>query len=260
MAKFSLCIEPVFPELDFYDRITAAADLGFNAIEFWDPAGRDTTRIGRLAAQNHLSVATCCLKDAWSNRLNQPTEKVLANYIESARIAKDMGCQSLIALAGDEASKHPAEGVESQDCDQKEILVDNLKRLAETADREGVTVNVEALNSLVDHKGYYLDSAQTGFEIIKRVGCRHIKLLYDVYHMQIMEGNLIQTITGSIEWIGHFHSAGVPGRHELFTGEIHYPAVVKAIDAAGYPGFFGLEYWPSYDHHQSLKDVMAYLK
>jgi hydroxypyruvate isomerase len=251
MAKFSLCIEPVFPELDFYDRIPAAADLGFDAIEFWDTTGRDTTRIGRLAAQNHLKIATCCLKDAWSNRLNGPADKILANYIDSAQISKDMGCPSLIALTGD---------VESQGSNQKGILIDNLKRLAETADREGVTLNVEALNSLVDHKGYYLDSARTGFEIVKRVGCGHIKLLYDVYHMQIMEGNLIQTITDNIEWIGHFHSAGVPGRHELFTGEIHYPAVVKAIDAAGYPEFFGLEYWPSYDHHKSLKDVLAYLK
>jgi hydroxypyruvate isomerase len=78
--------------------------------------------------------------------------------------------------------------------------------------------------------------------------------------MQIMEGNLIQTITENIAFIGHFHSAGVPGRHELFDGEIQYPHVIKAIDAAGYQGFFGLEYWPTYEHLRSVKDVLAYLK
>jgi hydroxypyruvate isomerase len=251
MAKLSLCIEPILPELDFYDRIAAAADLGFDAIEFWEPAGRDTARIGRLAAQHHLKVATCCFKDGWSNQLSQPADKVIRSYVESAQIARDMGCSSLIALTGN---------VDPQNRDQKETITHNLERLAETADREGITVNVEALNSLVDHKGYYLDSARTGFEIIRRVGCQHIKLLYDVYHMQVMEGNLIQTISENIAWIGHFHSASVPGRHELFSGEIHYPTVVKAIDAAGYTGFFGLEYWPTYDHRQSLRDVLAYLK
>ena len=251
MAKFSLCIEPVFPELDFYDRIQAAAELGCNAIEFWDPAERDTARIGKLAAQYGLSVAICCLKNAWSNRANGPVAHLLPNLVESARIAKDMGCHSLIALSGD---------VDEGGSAQKLALVDNLKRLAEAAEREGVTICLEALNSRVDHKGYYLDSARTGFEIMQKVGSQRVKLLYDVYHMQIMEGNLIQTITENIAFIGHFHSAGVPGRHELFDGEIQYPHVIKAIDGAGYQGFFGLEYWPTYDHHRSVKDVLDYIK
>lgn len=251
MAKFSLCIEPVFPELDFYDRIQAAAELGCNAIEFWDPAGRDTARISKLAAQYGLSVAICCLKNAWSNRVNGPVAQLLPNLVESARIAKDMGCHSLIALSGD---------VDEGGGAQKLALVDNLKRLAEAAEREGVTICLEALNSRVDHKGYYLDSARTGFEIMQKVGSQRVKLLYDVYHMQIMEGNLIQTITENIAFIGHFHSAGVPGRHELFDGEIQYPHVIKAIDGAGYQGFFGLEYWPTYDHHRSVKDVLDYIK
>lgn len=251
MAKFSLCIEPVFPELDFYDRIQAAAELGCNAIEFWDPVERDTARIGKLAAQYGLSVAICCLKNAWSNRVNGPVAQLLPNLVESARIAKDMGCHSLIALSGD---------VDEGGGAQKLALVDNLKRLAEAAEREGVTICLEALNSRVDHKGYYLDSARTGFEIMQKVGSQRVKLLYDVYHMQIMEGNLIQTITENIAFIGHFHSAGVPGRHELFDGEIQYPHVIKAIDGAGYQGFFGLEYWPTYDHHRSVKDVLDYIK
>lgn len=125
--------------------------------------------------------------------------------------------------------------------------------------KEGVTVNMEALNSLVDHKGYYLDSSYMGFEIMKAVGCDNIKLLYDVYHMQIMEGNIIENVLKNIDLIGHFHSAGVPGRHEHFDGDNDYKNILKAINKTTYDRYFGLEYWPTYDHRKSLTDVKNYL-
>lgn len=251
MAKFSLCIEPVLTELDFYDRIKAAAELGFDAIEFWEPAGRDVSRIGRLAAENNIKVAICCVQNAWEKRVNMPADLVVKNVAESVRLAKEMGCNSLIALSGD---------VEGKADSQKNILIENLKRIADIAVKENVTINVEALNSIVDHKGYYLDSSYVGFEIMKSVGCSSVKLLYDIYHMQIMEGNIIGNITRNINLIGHFHSAGVPGRHEHFNGENNYSNILKAIGSAGYDRFFGLEYWPTYDHKQSLADVLKYLK
>ena len=93
------------------------------------------------------------------------------------------------------------------------------------------------------------------------MGNPYVKLLYDVYHMQIMQGNIIATIIANIAAIGHFHSAGVPKRHELYVGELNYRSIVKVVEAAGYKGFFGLEYWPTYtDHQQSLADVMKYLR
>lgn len=250
MAKLSLCIEPVLPEMDFYDRIKAAAELGFDAIEFWDPEGKDVSRIGRLASENKIAVSICCIKGAWTNRMNFPAPLVVKNVSESMKIAKEMGCNSLIALSGD---------LEGKADSQKNILIENLKRVADLAVKEGVTVNMEALNSLVDHKGYYLDSSYIGFEIMKSVGCDNIKLLYDVYHMQIMEGNIIENVTKNIEFIGHFHSAGVPGRHEHFNGDNDYKNIIKAIDTMKYNGYFGLEYWPSYDSVKSLTDVKNYL-
>jgi len=251
MIKFSLCIEPVLAELDFYDRIEAAAELGFDAIEFWDPVGKDVARIGRLAAKHKVAVSICCARDPWGKRMNAPASVVTANVRESMQVAKDMGCHALIVLAGNE---------ETEADSQKNILVENLKRIADLAVPEGVTLNLEALNSLVDHKGYYLDSSRTGFDIVKRVGCDHVKLLYDVYHMQIMEGNVIQNVTRNIDLIGHFHSAGVPGRHEHFSGENDYRNILKAIAATNYDRFFGIEYWPTYDHRQSLADVLKHLK
>lgn len=251
MTKFSLCIEPILTGMDFYDRIKAAAEIGFDAIEFWEPAGRDTAKIGRLAAENNIKVAICCVKNAWNIRMNRPADEVVKNVTESVSIAKEMGCNSLIALSGD---------VEGKTDSQKNILIENLKRVADVAVKENVTINIEALNSLVDHKGYYLDSSYVGFEIMKSVGCDNVKLLYDIYHMQIMEGNIIENTTRNINFIGHFHSAGVPGRHEHFSGESHYGNILKAIEATGYDRFFGLEYWPVCDNKQSLADVLKYLK
>lgn len=250
MAKLSLCIEPVLTEFDFYDRIKIAADLGLDAIEFWDTDGRDVSRIGRLAAENNIKVAICCVKAAGKNRINMPAPMLIENIKESISLAGEMGCKSLIGLTGD---------IDDSADSQKNVLIDNLKRVADILVKEDITLNLEALNSLVDHKGYYLDSSALGFEIIQGVGCDNVKLLYDVYHMQIMGENVTEDIKNNIGYIGHFHSAGVPGRHEHFTGESNYCSVLKTIGESGYDRFFGLEYWPTYDHRQSITDVIKHL-
>ena len=249
MSKYSLCIEAVLPEIDFYDRIAIAAELGFDAIEFWDPKGKDIPRIARLAAQHHIAVSICGMLDGWTDCVDSP------GFVNSARrtleIARDLDCHSLIALTG-KAGGDPAV--------QKAALVENLKRAAEVVAPQGVTLCMEALNTHVDHPGYFLDSARLGFEVVRQVASPQVKLLYDVYHMQIMEGNIIATINENIAAIGHFHSAGVPGRHELFAGELDYRAIVKAVDAAAFERYFGLEYWPTYDSRQSLVDTLKYLR
>jgi hydroxypyruvate isomerase len=250
MIKKSLCIEPVLTDIDFYDRIKIAGELGFDAIEFWNPKGKDVSKIGRIAANNNISVAICCAKDPWKIRMNLPGNIVMENIKDSIKLAKEMGCNSLIVLSGD---------VEGRVDSQKNILIENLKRVSDIATKENITINVEALNSIVDHKGYYLDSSYIGFEIMKSVGCDNIKLLYDIYHMQIMEGNIIENIKKNMQFIGHFHSAGVPGRNEPFNGENDYKNILKVIKESGYTKYFGLEYWPTYDHKKSLKDVLEYL-
>lgn len=248
--KYSLCIEPVFEGISFYDRIEKAKDLGLDAIEFWDPSVYDTKKVGEIAVRAGIPVACCCLNQAWNYRLNQAFEIVRRNLERSIAFGKDLGCHTFIGLAGDAMGKTDT---------QKVLLVENLKRLSEICEREGVVIVLEALNSIVDHKGYYLDSAYAGFEIVKAVNSPSVKLLFDCYHMQIMEGNLVNNITENIEMIGHFHSAGVPGRHELQTGETNYPRVIRAAEEAGYAGYFGLEYWPSYENESSIRDTMRYL-
>lgn len=251
MAKFSLCLEPVFTDMEIYDRIALTKDLGYDAFEFWDPSQYDVKRIAAAAAKANLPIAGCTLKQNWTYRLSFPYSSVLRNVKESIEYGKDLGCMTFIGLSGE---------VETRADAQKCILIDNLKRVADLLEKEGATIVLEALNSIVDHKGYYLDSSYAGFEIIKCVDSPRVKLLYDVYHMQIMEGNVIQNVTTNMDLIGHFHSAGVPGRHEHQDGETDYNNLLKAVDKAGYDGYFGLEYWPSYDHKKSAADVLAYLR
>ena len=249
--KFSLCIEPVFSNIEFYDRIQLAKECGADAVELWDPSQYDAARIGREAAKNNIPVAAIGLCKSWPCRMNDSWPNVSNAIEETIRMGKDIGCGTFIGLSGEVLAKVDH---------QKTILTENLKRAADLCDKNNVTIVLEALNSLYNHKGYYLDSSYVAFEIVRAVNHPAIKVLYDCYHMQIMEGNLVNNIKTNVDFIGHFHSAGVPGRNELNKGETDYPFVIHAAEAAGYDRYFGLEYWPSYDNKQSVRDVLEYVR
>ncbi len=136
-------------------------------------------------------------------------------------------------------------------------IVAALRAGAPLCEDAGVTMVLEPLNVLVDHAGYYLVTSAEGFQIVDEVGSPAVKLLYDVYHQQITEGNLIATITANVGRIGHLHVADVPGRHEPGTGEINYRNVLRAVEAAGYAGYVGLEYQPQADPAATLATVKA---
>ena len=121
-------------------------------------------------------------------------------------------------------------------------------------------MNLEPLNTEVDHPGYFLDCPQEAVAIVKEIGLDNVKILFDVYHMEIMCGNQTVFIENNIDWIGHFHSAGVPGRHELFNGETNYPFILDAIEKNNYKGYFGLEFIPLLESRESLCKTLEYMK
>jgi hydroxypyruvate isomerase len=132
-----------------------------------------------------------------------------------------------------------------------------LNRVKAIAEDKGVTICLELLNSKVNHKDYQCDHTAWGVEVIKRVGSPRVKLLYDIYHMQIMEGDVIRTIQQNIAHIGHFHTGGVPGRHELDgTQELNYRPVAEAIVALGFQGYFAHEFIPTRDPLKSLAEAV----
>jgi len=139
----------------------------------------------------------------------------------------------------------------------REIQMENcaavLRRAVPLLDEAGMSIIIEGLNSSVDHVGYFLDTVRDGMDMVRRVGNPRVKFLFDIYHVQIMEGNLIQRIRDNIEHIGQFHFADVPGRHEPGTGEINFRNVFKAIYDLGYEGYLTAEYQPT---DFSLRDLV----
>jgi len=153
---------------------------------------------------------------------------------------------------------------------QHASMVEGLKRAHDIVASAGVTIVVEVINTLArieplnpkgdNHSRYFLDRSPEAFEMVREVGSPFVKILYDLYHVQIMEGNLIETIRANMAAIGHIHVADVPGRHEPGTGEIQFENVFRAIEAANYKGFLGMEYIPSKPVMKTLAEVKAMVK
>jgi len=164
--------------------------------------------------------------------------------------AAEINAPNVIVLAGDRAGLTDEQGM-----DNCVAFLNGLKAQAEAA---GVTLCIELLNSKVNHPGYMCDHTAWGVELCKRVNSPRVKLLYDIYHMQIMEGDIIRSIQQNIAYIGHFHTAGNPGRHEFDeTQELYYPAICTAIANLGYEGYLSHEYSPTKDPLATLEKMMG---
>jgi hydroxypyruvate isomerase len=269
MPKIDLCLDPFFIGSKTVDKIIKAKKIGFNAVEFWfwdhefNGSGLEFRKkeIDEIAdACKELNVI---INDIVVNSpegtiggfLTKPEDrqKYLDRLQETIEIAHKLKCNKLITCTGNEIS-----GKSFQQ--QFESVVETLSEAVKIASKEKITLVLEALNSHVDHAGYFLVSSKTGFDIVEKVGNPHLKLLYDVYHMQIMEGNHIATIQQNGSKIGHYHSAGVPGRNEIYKGEINYLPILEAIDKSGYDGYFGLEYWPTEEEELSLTKTLEFIK
>jgi hydroxypyruvate isomerase len=173
-------------------------------------------------------------------------EKLLTDFETMIPKAADAGVPNLICFSGNREGQNDNEGLIN--------CAKGLRKLMPTAEKYGVTIIMELLNSY-GHKDYQCDKTTWGSALCEMVGSERFKLLYDIYHMQIMEGNIIDTITKYSQYIGHIHTGGVPGRHELDeTQELYYPAIMNAIVKTGYKGFVGQEFVPSQkDKLESLR-------
>jgi len=249
MVNFSVCIEMILHELPFLDRIDAVAEIGYSAFEFWGWRTKDLEGILERKRRYGLEIATFSVDHKGKLVDYSTMDKFISGLKESLEVANKLECSTLLVTTGNEIPEVPRRR-------QHKSIVKCLRKAADLAEKADVTLALEPLNVLVDHKGYYLYSSREGFEIIKEVDSPNVKLLYDIYHQQIMEGNLIDTITRNIDLIAHFHVADVPGRHEPGTGEINYPNVFRAIDRTGYSGYVGLEFKPLTSSKEALRKVM----
>ncbi|MCF7974001.1 MAG: TIM barrel protein [Phycisphaerae bacterium] len=237
--KYSICVDAVFEGKDMGQSLEVIKQLGFEGFEFWTWWDKDIPALIDKKQSLALEATACCTKFV---SLVDPAcrSEYLDGLGESLAIAKTLGCSTLISQVGNERPDVPRQI-------QHDSLVQGLLACVPMLEKAGVCLVIEPLNTRVDHPGYYLTQSAEAFDIVDAVGSPQVKVIYDIYHQQIMEGNLIPTILKNMDRIGHFHAAGHPGRHELNCGEIHYPAIIQAIAKTQYPGWFGVEYFPKQD-------------
>lgn len=235
-VKHSVC-KWCYEDIPLDEFCKAAKEIGLKSVELVGPEGWPTLKKYGL---------TCAMPWGAGNGItegfNDPSlhEELLASYEEVIPQAAEAGLDKIICFSGNRNGMDDTMGLKN--------CAKGLKRLMSTAEEHGVTVCMELLNSKVDHPDYMCDHTEWGVELCKQVGSDRFKLLYDIYHMQIMEGDVIRTIRDNHQYIAHYHTGGVPGRNEIDDSqELNYPAIVKAILDTGYTGFIGQEFIPTWE-------------
>lgn len=253
-----VCLEMVHTDLPYDRRIEKIAEAGFKCVEFWLQEDKDAAVLKQLCDATGVTINNLVVNTPDGGVGGAPVDsrdhaKFIDRLHSAIAFAKEAGVKMGITCTG-----NLVDGL------SRAQMRANLEKVyaeaAEIAEKNDFKLVLESLNTHVNHAGYYLDTSLEGAEIVRAIGSPNFRLLYDVYHMQIMEGNVIANIEKNIDVIGHFHAAGVPGRHELMDCELNYLEILKRISATGYTGNFGLEYSPSYDSDTSLNATYAYLR
>ena len=266
MIKFCVCLDTIFIDLPLPERVREIKKIGYDGVEFWYhnysfngkgliPEKRDLEGLKKALDETGLF----CNDFVWLSpdgsidnaSLIKPEDfdRAMARLDEIIPVANELDCKKLIVCTGN------AQKGRSND-EQIRSVVSTLKAAIPKLETNGITVVLEPLNTKVDHPGYFVDTSDFGSDIIREINHPLIKMLYDVYHMQIMEGNIISHIERHIDIIGHFHAAGIPGRNELYLGELNYKGIIKRIEELDYDGAFGMEYFPTIDNRESLRNIL----
>ncbi len=180
--------------------------------------------------------AEISLTKGWNDPQYHST--LIDNYLKHIDLTAKAGYKNLICFSGNRNGMDDEQGLEN--------CVKGLQKIMAAAEKKGITIQMELFNSKVDHPDYMCDRSAWGIELCKRLGSENFKLLYDIYHMQISEGDIIRTIRENHQYFGHYHTAGVPGRHEIDESqELYYPAIMQAIAETGYQGYVAQEFLPT---------------
>ncbi len=223
-----------YPKIALEDLCVAGKEMGLRSIELLEVADFRTLKKHDLACAMVSGVPGGITKGL--NRLENH-DAIFEFFERTIPIVAEAGYPNIICFSGNRAGMDDQKGLEN--------CAVGLKRIAPTAEKHKINICMELLNSKVNHPDYMCDHTAWGVELAKQVGSERFKLLYDIYHMQIMEGDVIRTIQKSHQYIAHYHTGGVPGRNEIDeTQELYYPAIMQAILATGFKGFVAQEFIP----------------
>jgi hydroxypyruvate isomerase len=224
--------------------VRAAAEIGYAGVEIVPP------EFWQLVKEHGLTIAAIVAHHSTAEGLNRREhhDRIEREILANLKLAEAWSIPNLICFSGNRNGLDDAAGAEA--------TAEGLRRVARAAEEAGVNLVLELLNSKVNHPDYQCDKTAWGVEVCHMVDSPRVKLLYDIYHMQVMEGDIIRTIRDNHAFFGHYHTAGNPGRNDIDdTQELYYPAIVRAIGATSYDGYLGQEFIPKGDPVAALKDA-----
>jgi len=243
MVKLAANLSMLFTELPFLDRFAAAAQAGFGAVEFLFPYEHSPEEVAGALKDNGLELVLFNLPAGdWAGgerglgALPGREAECRAGAALALEYARATGCRQLHLMAG------ITTGLDQDAC--RAALVENLRHAADLVEGDGINILLEPINTRVDMPGYFYDTSAAALAVMAEAGRANVKLQYDIYHMEIMEGDVAATIERLLPVIGHMQLADVPGRGEPGTGTIDWPALFAHIEALGYGGWIGCEYRP----------------
>ncbi len=246
-VRLSVCIPCFFGGMDLAKAVRKVKELGYDAAEIWqDWLRADLGEVKKACDETGVRILSMCVSEF---RLTEPEARDawLEGLEKSCKAANELGIPAMITQTGPDTDA-PRE-------EQHNQIVETLKLALPILEKYGVTLWIEPLNTLYEHKGHYLWSAVEGAAIVREVGHPLVKMVFDIYHLQVMEGNIINNITNNLDCIAHLHAAGSPGRHEMQFGENDYKVIFAAVEKAGYTGWCGLEYMPTLPPEESLLET-----
>lgn len=245
--KHSVCAW-TYNFLPLDDMCSLVKTLGFTAIDLLAPKDWSTIQKHGITCSMCYTAGKISLTEGWNNKNNH--DWLIKDFTEAIPLVAKAGYKNLICFSGNRNGMNDDTGMKN--------CAEGLKQIMLLAEQNNVVVQMELFNSKVDHKDYMADKSAWGVELCRKIDSPNFKLLYDIYHMQINEGDVIRTIRDNHQYFGHYHTAGVPGRHEIDeTQELFYPAIMKAIAATGYQGYVAQEFIPT---GKEKKDKIAALK
>jgi len=243
----SVC-EWCYPDLNLEELCQVANELGLVGIDLIGPKGWPTLKKNNLIS-TMCNGAEISLTKGFNHK--EYHNRLVDNYLEHIDLVADAGYTNLICFSGNRNGMDDETGLKNS--------VDGLKKILGRAEKRGVVIQMELFNSKINHPDYMCDNSPWGIELCKRLDSPNFKLLYDIYHMQISEGDIIRTIQDHHQYFGHYHTAGVPGRNEIDeTQELFYPAIMQAIVATGFKGYVAQEFIPTAkDPIESLRRAIS---
>lgn len=254
MYRLSVCADTVFLDLPFEERVKKIADAGF-MVEFWGWQGRNLEVIS-----GDSQIEVCGFSGTQGGSCVHPdgVADYVAGIAESTATAKKVGVPLLIVHGGELGPNgEVVHKISANPATHWITAYKALSQLAKLGEENQITYTLEVLNTRVDHPGYSINIIEDAVRLVKEVDSPYVKILFDIYHTQVEEGNVVDLLREYHPYIGHIHVADVPGRHEPDTGELNYPFIAKVLRDVGYAGAVGMEAYPLEDDEQALERFRA---